>query len=182
MIAAALATIENESQRNELSEFYSKYKDRFCNIAFSKLKNHEEAEDAVQEVFSEIADKPEKFFNIAPQNRLTYTDVMVRNIAIEMFKSKNKVEFEELNEEMDDTPISVENVLFNGISYDEIVSFMERLPAYQKSVIVLRVYFGLTIDEISERLNISLSAANKRLTLARKAIRDFIDERNANYE
>ncbi len=182
MLDFALEIIEDEKQRNELAEFYSKYKERFCTIAFSKLKNHEEAEDAVQVVFSEIADKPENFFNIAPQDRLKYTDVMVRNIAVEMFKSNNKVEFEELNEEIEDTFVSLEDAHFNGISYDEIISFMERLPTSQKSVIELRIYFGLSIDEISKRLNISLSAANKRLTLARKAIRDFIDERNVNYE
>lgn len=182
MLDVSFSIIKDETQRNELAEFYSKYKERFCNIAYSKLKSHNEAEDAVQEVFSEIADKPEIFFDIAPQNRLTYTDVMVRNIAIEMFRSINKVEFEELNEEIEDTSVSLEDALFNGISYDEIISFMERLPTSQKSVIELRVYFGLSIDEISERLNISLSAANKRLTLARKAIRDFINERNVNYE
>lgn len=182
MIDVLFAAIEDENQRNELAEFYSKYKERFCHIANSKLNDPIDAEDAVQEVFSEIADKPERFFDIAPQNRLAYTDVMVRNIAIEMFSSKNKVELEDLDEEIEDTSISLEDALFDEISYEEIISFMEQLPTSQKSVILLRVYFGLSIDEISQRLNISLSTANKRLTLARRAIRGFIDERNADHE
>ncbi len=182
MLAVSFSMIKDDAQRNELAEFYSKYKERFCNIAYSKLGNHNEAEDAVQEVFSEIADKPEKFFSIAPQDRLTYTDVMVRNTAVEMFRSKNNAEFEELNEEIEDTSVSLENILFDEKSYDEIISFMRRLPESQKSVIALRVHFGYSINEISQRLNISLSAANKRLTLARKAIRKFIEERNTSYE
>ena len=52
MIDFILSTMENEEQRNELAEFYSKHKSRLYSITLSKLHNKEEAEDAVQEVFS----------------------------------------------------------------------------------------------------------------------------------
>lgn len=64
MISAALAVIENEQQRNELSALYEKNKDRFLNIVLDLLHNKEEAEDAVQETFLRIADKPDNFFSI----------------------------------------------------------------------------------------------------------------------
>ena len=51
MIDAILSTMENEEQRNELAEFYSKHKSKLYAIAMSKLHNQSEAEDAVQEVF-----------------------------------------------------------------------------------------------------------------------------------
>ena len=57
MISVALAIIENENQRNELAAFYEKNKSRFYAIAFGHLHKKEESEDAVQEAFSEIADK-----------------------------------------------------------------------------------------------------------------------------
>lgn len=182
MIDVTFTVIENEEQRNELAEFYSKYKNKFCWIAYSKLKNRNDAEDAVQEVFSQIADKPEIFFNIPPEGRLAYTDIMVRNIAIEMFNAKNKVHTEELDEEIEDVAISLEDDLLDKISHDEILAFMEQLPTPQKAVLLLHCYLGLTIYETSQRLNISLTTVSKRLSLAREAIRRFIEERNANYE
>lgn len=96
MLDAAFSIIENDEQRNELAEFYSEYKDRFYYIALSKLHNAEEAEDAVQEVFSEIAGKPERFFDIPSENRLSYIDVMVRNISIDMYKVKARMSSERL--------------------------------------------------------------------------------------
>ncbi len=51
MIEAALAVLENDKQRNELATFYEQYKNRFFSIAYSKLHNSEEAEDAVQGSF-----------------------------------------------------------------------------------------------------------------------------------
>lgn len=177
MVDVIFATIENEEQRNVLAVFYSKYKNRFCWIAYSKLKNHDDAEDAVQEVFSEIADKPENFFNIPPEDRLTYTDIVVRNVAIEMFNAKNKIHVEELNEEIEDTTISLEDDLLDKISRNEILTFMEQLSAPQKDILFLHCYLGLTLFEVSQRLVISLTTANKRLSLARKAIKRFIEER-----
>ncbi len=177
MIDAILSTIENEEQRNELADFYSKNKERFCRIAYSKLKNHYDAEDAVQEVFSEIADKPERFFDIPPEDRLAYTDIMIRNVSVDMFNAKNKVHIEELDEEIEDMTISLKNDIFDKISYDEIVLFMKQLPVEQKTVLLLHYYFDLTIYETAQRLHISTSTVNKRLKSARRAIRKFIDER-----
>lgn len=182
MFEAVLSAMGNEEERNELARFYSQNKDRLYLIANSKLNDHRESEDAVQEVFLNIADKPEKFFDIPPNERLAYVDVMVRNVAIDMFKAKNKVPIEELNEEFEDVRLPIEDDILGKISHDELLKFMERLPAEQKDVLLLHCYYGLSVYEISHSLKISMTTVNRRLTLARDAIRKFIDERNASHE
>lgn len=182
MFDATFAVIENEKQRNELAEFYSKSKNRLYFIALSKLHNKEEAEDAVQEAFSRISDKPELFFDIPPEKRLAYADVMVKNISIDMFNAKNKIPSEQLSEQLEDINVSLENALFDKISRDEVIEFINKLPPLQRNVLVLRCFFDLSIDETAQRLDISLTVATKRLALARKAIRKFVEERGNNYE
>lgn len=177
MIDFILSTITDEEQRNELAEFYSKHKNRLYSIAFSKLHSKEDAEDAVQELFSEIADKPKKFFEVPSDDRLAYTDVMLRNIAVDIFKRKNKVKVDELDEDIEDTRISLENALIESIEHNEIVEYVNNLPTRRRSVLMLHCFFGLSIDEISQRLNISPDIVSKHLLLARKAIKNFIDER-----
>ena len=49
-------------------------------------------------------------------------------------------------------------------------------------MLILHCFLGSSIDETAEKLNISLTAANKRLTASRKAIRDFIEERGRLHE
>lgn len=182
MLDASFAVIGDEEQRCELAEFYLKHKARLFGIAYSKLHSKEAAEDAVQEVFSEIADKPEIFFGIPEEKRLAYADVTVRNISVDMFNSNNKMPTDELDENIEDTEFSLENSLFDKISRDEILLFIDSLPAMQRNVLMLHCLFGLSIDETARTLNISLDVANKRLTLARKAIKKFVDERRKNYE
>lgn len=183
MIDFILSTIENEQQRNELAVFYFKHKNRLYSIAFSKLHNKEDAEDAIQEVFSEIANKPEKFFDVPVDGRLTYTDIMVKNISIDMFNNRNRVSLEPLEE--DDTGneiIPLEDGLLEKIAHDEILEFVNKLPTLQRDVLMLHCLLGKTIDETAQELNISLGAAKKRLLFARKAIRKFIYERGKDDE
>lgn len=177
MISAALAVLESEEQRNELSEFYEENKSRLYSIAFEHLHNQQDSEDAIQETFLRIADKPENFFKIAFQNRLAYANIIARNVAVDMFIKRNKISTVQLEDVEIDT-IPLENYLFDKISRDEVVEFINRLPTAQRNVLMLRCFFGLSIDETSQRLNISLTTANKHLSLARKSIRKFIEERN----
>lgn len=177
MFDATFSIIENEEQRNELSKFYSKHKNRLYSIAYSKLHSKEDAEDAVQELFSEIADKPEKFFEVPPDDRLAYTDVMLRNIAVDMFKRKNKVQVEELNEDIEDIHTSLENTLFDGIGHREVIEFVNHLPTMRRNVLILHCFFDIPIKEIAQRLKIAPATASKHLALARKAVKEFVEER-----
>lgn len=182
MLDASFAVIKDEEQRSELAEFYSKHKERLFNIAYSRLHSREAAQDAVQEVFSRIADKPELFFGIPEEKRLAYADVTVKNISIDMFNSQSKMPVNELDETIEDTKNSPENRLIDKITRDEILLFINNLPILQKNVLMLHCLFGLSIDDTARTLNISLDAANKRLALARKAVKEFVDERRKNYE
>ena len=180
MIDAILATIEDEEQRNELAEFYAEHKNRLYAIALSKLHNKTDAEDAVQEVFSRIADKPENFFEIPPHKRGTYADVIVRNISGDMYKKQkqeNTVSVDTLGQELSEY-ISVEDIVIGNELYSELVGFIRKLPDARKSALILRIMYKMSTAEIAETLNISETAARKRLSDAGKLIKEFLRSRN----
>lgn len=182
MVAAIFAAVKNEDQRSELEQFYLEYRDRLLRLAFSKVNDRCDAEDAVQKIFAYIADKPEKFFDLSPNDRPAYVGGMIKNISTKMFKAKSKVHIEELDEEIEDTGLSVESNVLGRISRDELLEFIQRLPAKQKDVLTLRCFSCLSLYEIAQKLNISMPTVSKRLEAAREAIRKFIDERNADHE
>ena len=139
MIAAALAVLENEGQQEELSEFYEKYKKRFLNIAFNKLHNKEEAEDAVQEAFLRIADRPDIFFGLDETRRVRFFYGVIENVAVKMFNINQKNYTEELTEDIvyqnDEDPI--ENSMMDKISRDELLAFIDTLPEAQIMILAL---------------------------------------------
>ena len=180
MISAALSVIEDEKQRNELAIFYEKYKHRFYNIAYSKTKDPDESEDAVQEAFTRIANKPERFFNITSEERLRYVDGIVRHIAVDIFNKRTKIKTISLDEMGEDIPsenISPEEKYITDVSADDIVRFTLTLPENQRQALFMYVHQRLSYSEISKTLNISEELARKRVSIARKAIRNYVEGR-----
>lgn len=175
MVSAAFAVLELEGQRSELSEIYDKYRRRFVGIAMKTLRNREDAEDAVQEAFLRIADRPDTFFSLNDKNRLRYLCAVVRNVAVDMLKKRKKsVELNE-NTALNDEPF--ENLVPNDISLGELVGFIEGLPPLQQNVLVLTRLLKLSISETAKALGVSERAVNQRLYLARKAVKQFVEER-----
>lgn len=176
--------INNEEQRSELESFYIENLNCLLNIAYSNLHNKTDAEDAVQEAFQEVVRNPENFFNVAPNKRVAFMVAVVRNISVDIFNKKNKIPLEELDEEdsYDDNPFSFEENAIGKVSRDKMKSFLKTLPPLQRDVLTLRCLMGFSTAETAEKLNISQSAVKKRLRLAKKAGREFIEKENELYE
>lgn len=180
MISAALAILETEEQRNVLSEFYEENKSRLYSIAFERLHNRQDAEDALQETFLEIAVKPNKFFSLSRTEQSYYVSAIVRNVSVDMFYKRNKHQTDEISEDIvyqSDEQI-LENSLLEKISHDELLDFINNLPVLQRNVLMLTCLSELSISETADVLKISKNAVNQRLYLARKSIRAFIEGRN----
>ena len=176
MISTALALLKTDEQRNVLSEFYQKYKNRFYAIAYSKLHGKTAAEDAVQEAFLRIVDKPENFFKIEHNKRVAYADVIVRNVAIDMFNKNNAHKIEELTEDVSDEAytLGLEDTVIGSVSKNELLAFI-KLPVLQRDILNLKVVFELSNSEIAQKLNVSENVVRQRLYQARKSILDFLE-------
>ena len=176
MIDAVLSTIENDTQRNELEEFYKENLNNFLYLAYSNLHNTSDAEDAVQEAFRRIAEKPEIFFAVPLNDRIRYVFIIVKNVSVETFNKKNKAIFEQISDECfyDEDQPSLEDSILGKISSNELKEFIKALPPLQRDVLTLRCVVGLSTAETANSLNISQSAVKERLRLARKAIHNFV--------
>lgn len=179
MISGALAILNSEAQRNEMTVFYEKHKKRFLSIALKTLHNKESVEDAVQEAFLKIANKPNTFFSLDETRRIQYMCAIVKNISLDMYNKSRKVQIEVLDEDFDydNGSNSLENLFLADISHKELIEFINGLPKLQQNALIMTRLLKLSISETAEQLNVSEKAVNQRLYLARKAIKQFIDER-----
>lgn len=80
----------------------------------------------------------------------------------------------------DSSDASLDDRLLENISRDELVEFVDNLPPLQRNVLILTCFVKLSIDETASKLNISKKAANWRLYLARKSIKEFVSKRRNN--
>lgn len=184
MAFAALAILENNWQQNELARFYSKNKRRFYAIAYAKLNNKQDAEDAVMDAISRIADKPEKFFQIKEEKRVSYVNIIVRNAAIDLYRKQHKKETAELSDDLteDISGNMLEDRIISNVSKEDLTNFIASLPPLQRDTLQLKVYYGLTNAEIAQQLAVSESTVRQRLFRARKAIGNFLEKEDSENE
>lgn len=175
MIFAALATLNTESERDQLSEFYKENRARFYAIAFSRLQNRESSEDALQEAFLNIVKYPKTFFALEPHKKVSYALLIIKNVISRMQKESDKYIIEELTDDAANDTISVEEIVIGNISAEKIKEFINGLPEARKQALNLKAVYGLSNAQIADILGISEAAARKRISDAYKLIKDFIN-------
>lgn len=177
MIEAALAVLETDEQRNILSEIYEQNIKKFYSIAFSKLHNKEDAEDAIQEAFLAVANNPDVLFSISDEKRVPYINVIIRNISYKIWNKRHKINENEvyLNDNIE-APISTEEIVLSEYSCKQVLEFIDTLSESSKSALYLKMQFGLKNSDIAKLLGISEEAAKQRISRASNLIKKFMED------
>ncbi len=178
MISTAIFLLRTASERNELSEIYNRNINKFYSIAFSRLHNQQDAEDAIQEAFLTVANNSQVFFDIPSKKRVSYINVIIRNISCRIWNKKHKIEESriELDDNLLDEQISTEEKILSNYSCKQILKFIDTLPEGNKTALYLKVSFGMNNAAIAKTLGISEEAAKKRVARAMRQIKQFMED------
>ena len=135
--------IENKEQNFEM--FYKECKDYVFKIAFGIIKNKEDSEDIVQNLFLKIYKLPKD--KLPSKNEASWLYTVVKNETLNYIKSKRKdMNLDDLQIYKDDIEISN---LTNGASYNEL---MKKLNSAEELIVKLKTESNFTFKEISKIL------------------------------
>ena len=145
---------------------------RAYGLAFRLLRDRFEAEDVAQESYLRMFRSMEGFREEARVE--TWMHRIVTNVAITRLRSRGRsaelVSDELLEDDVSpfpDTGVAVR---------DQLERALDRLPAGQRTVVVLKDVYGLSCREIASELEIREGAVKVRLHRARKRLREEITE------
>ncbi len=150
----------------DISKAYDEYSDLLYRLALSHLGNREDAMDAVQDVFVKYVSL-KRDFSDSEHKKAWFIRVTI-NRCVDLFRKRNVRAYTPLDE-TDEIPDNSENFLASSVK-----SMLDSLPEKFKTVIILHYLEGFSVEEISNVLEISVSAVKMRLARAR----DFV---KANY-
>lgn len=161
-----------EGDVNAFDELFNKYSYRLYNFSVKYLKSSEEAEEVVQEVFMYIWDKKD---GLKPDNSFNaYIFTIAYNIIKKYFNKKSRD-----NAFKDDLIYSLlkeENNLDKDIDYkfllEKVEAIIENLPPppKRKEIFIKRKYYGLSVKQIAEELEISPNTVENQLASAQKQL------------
>jgi RNA polymerase sigma-70 factor (ECF subfamily) len=152
----------------EYNELVNQYADGLYRFILKNIKDESEAQDVVQDAFEKLWINKDKVESPKAKSWLFSTAYhsMIDNIR----KVKRIDALEEYHEEKHfyaDEYMGTGEVLENGLN---------KLPAIQKSVVLLRDYEGYSYDEIAEITELNVGQVKVYIHRARTFMRDFIEK------
>lgn len=139
--------LKSSNNQDAFSNLYSSYKNLVYKISFSVLKNREDSEEVVQEVFTKIYDMPKD--KLPTEKVASWLYTVTRNQAITLLRGKKSTfNLDEIyNIEDDDNEI---NNIIDQIEFNRLIS---KLDDKEKEIVSLKILTNLKFEEIASLLN-----------------------------
>lgn len=193
MLALYLAYLDEENDINLLEEIYNSYKNQMVTLALSILKSNEDAEDIVNDVFLNIAQKNFDVVRSIKNNvdLRNYLLKATKNTALNKInvKKRENVSLNTVDEyKIDKIALLSDDdfldVICNKINYNEIIEAIKLLSDKYRDVLYYHFVLEFSIPQTAKSLNQTLSTTKQRLVRGKKLLLNLLglkgDENNGN--
>jgi RNA polymerase sigma factor (sigma-70 family) len=176
-IAALLNGCRN-NDRNSQKELYYILRGFAMKICYRYSSHTEESEEIMNEAFVKLFKKLDQFDEFRQEDSLLslkgwFKRILVNTCIDHYRKNRSAVSGHILSEESDKLPDHSENGL-DILSYKEIINAIKLLSPAYRTVFNLFVIEGLSHEEISKKLGISVGASKSNLSKARDNLRKLL--------
>jgi RNA polymerase sigma-70 factor (ECF subfamily) len=183
-VEARLAKLARNGDRNAFAELVELYKDKIFHLAYRMLNNKQEAEDAVQETFLRVYTNLHRYDE--NQKFSTWIFRIGTNLCIDKLRRRKNTY--SLDAEMpdgegndyyamlpshEDTP---EKQVIVSETQEQIRQAIETLPEKYKSVVILRYLHDMSLQEISDVLDMPVTTIKTRVHRGREYLRKRLEQ------
>lgn len=155
---------------------FARYQEYVFHIVYGIVGNAEEARDITQDVFVQVYRSLPKFRY--GSRFATWLYRIALNKAVDAARGSRKWRFLPIfetpgvNEQRSGPETDPEAVSFRDSERNAVQQALMQCPLNHRDVLVLRYYRDMSVEEIAETLDCSVTAAKVRLHRARKAFKD----------
>lgn len=132
-------------------KLYEEYHDKVFGYIFNHTSHKEDAEDLTNDVFLK-AFRSLNSFDESKASVSTWIFTIMRNTLTDHFRRGH------ISEELDEDFVSsddIEGSYLRKETLEELADALKELPQEQRDIIILKYYDGLSLTEISQKLDIS---------------------------
>lgn len=165
---------EGEFDFEAFKALFDTYFSQIKNFIYYKVTDVDLAEDIAQECFLKMWENRAK---INPVTAKSYLYTIATNLSINHIK-KQSVIYKFINRKFNNTETQTPLYVLEEKEFDEhLQKALAGLPEKQRIVFLMNRIDDLKYAEIAERLDISVKAVEKRMTLALKKLRETISQK-----
>lgn len=166
-------------QKDDRIAFYNLY-ERYCrrlhDFVLRYVKQNEDAEEIVQEVFVKIWESRNKIDAYSSFEAFLFTIAYNTTINLMRKRTIEKKYLEHLKslQQLDDSPNIIDEMHFKELN-NRLQSLLNELTPRQKEIFQLSREEGLTHDEIAKKLDISVNTVKKHMSNTLAFLKSQID-------
>jgi len=157
-------------QKQEFLNIVMPVKDKVYRLSKRILVSHDEAEDAVQEVFLKLWNNKESISKYRKPEAFIMT--MTKNYCFDRLKSKQASNLTIVHQNYQSNDADTERQLEAKDGIGMVFELMKKLPEQQRLILQLRDVENYEFKEIAEILEINETAIRVNLSRARKTLRE----------
>lgn len=164
---------------NAFEWIVKKYQKRIYFTIVQMVMNHDDADDVMQETFIKAYTKLDTFDDSYPFYPWLYRIAINTSLNHQKKKARTRgVSIDDLdgNNHQADLAESPQQIrdMAGGELVSQLKKALELIPYEQRTVFILRVHDGLSYQEISDTLEISIGTVMSRLSRAREKLRGLL--------
>lgn len=185
MISLLILTIEEEEQRRVIEEICDRYYKNMMKLSMDILNNKQDAEDAVQDAFYNIARHAESFLGLQTTETVALVCTYTRNAAINIYHRKKKSA--RLFVPLDDTghhadipcdEQTLDKLLENEETADIVRQAVNQLKESYRDVIYLKYFYHYKNIDIARVLHTTPNDVNVRIFRAKQKLRAILQDKH----
>lgn len=166
-------------------EIYNEYKGKVYRGAFSILKNHHDAEEALQDVFFKVYKNIEIFRKLPREEIVPLIVIYTKNTAIDYLrKKKRNVHTSPLSYDDDGTrkeydiadfAFAPDRIVIDRERAEQVGAYIDSLSEKQRHVILMRYKYGMSEKEIAKIMFMTETAVSSCINRAKKTLRERME-------
>lgn len=165
--------IYDKRAKDFILSLYDKYREGMLKLAFSKLNDWHEAEDAVEDAFINVTRNYEKIIDSEEYEIKKYLVNTVINTSYKIIDKNKRNDYSDTDtiEERLPSVDSAEEISVSEISYDDLKSLVDKLKNPRYKLILNMKYMGYSNREIAEELNVKSGTVRVILLRIRSSLK-----------
>lgn len=158
---------------NDFRNIWMPLSERFYRAAYYMLESHQDAEDAVQELYLKLWSTRSSMVDV--RNPFAYGVSMLKNICIDKVRKRTvrKAEPMETAPQMEAPPLERQMEMKDSLNH--LMAEIEKLPPKQRDVLRMKAVEGLEYEEISRRTGLTQVHVRVLVAMARKTLKQKKD-------
>jgi RNA polymerase sigma-70 factor (ECF subfamily) len=163
-----------QGDREAVKDCIDKYGNLVWHIARKSIRNKEDAEDAVQEIFIDIWKNAARFDPVKSPEGAFITLIARRRIIDRVRRTYIRPQISVSENALENQASNEHEKLHRFIEIKPILEALNKLKTHQKQIIGMAVFEGMTHTEIAKTIGLPIGTVKTHIRRGFKKIRDSI--------